>query len=106
MLLPTRSSTASSRLASAIRLDRSGPSCSTRLDAQRLEQGVALAAAGGGDDPRARVDRHVDGRLPEGRCRPADQQRLALGDFEIAEQARPGGGIGLRDRRQLGPRQV
>src|SRR5262249_3512954 len=33
-------------------------------------------------------------------------QRLAFGDLQVAEQAGPGSGVGLWDRRQLGPREV
>ena len=48
----------------------------------------------------------LSGRLAEGRGRPPDDQRLARGDLQVAEQARPGRGVGLRDRGQVGPREA
>jgi hypothetical protein len=105
VLLPTRSSTASSCLASAIRVESSGPSVSTRC-AQLLEQGDALTAPRGGDDPHARVHRHGERGLAERGGRAPYDQCLSSDDFQITEQAGPSGRIGFRDRSQLGPGQL
>src|SRR5262249_41828084 len=59
-----------------------------------------------GDDPHARADRHIERGLAEGRCRAPYDQRLSLGDLQIAEEAGPGRRIGLRDGGQLGPGQI
>jgi hypothetical protein len=71
-----------------------------------LQQDKALLASRGGNDPRAGIDGHVDRRPAERRGRPADHQRLALDDLEVAEEAGPSGRVGLRDRRQLCPGQI
>ena len=106
VLLPTRSSTASICLASAMRFERSGPFEFDALGAELLQHGEALAAARGRDDPRAGVDRHLERGLAEGGRRAADDQRLPFVDLQIAEQAGPGGRVGLGDRGELGPGQV
>src|SRR5258706_299148 len=80
VLLPTRSSTASSRL--------------------------AIAAAAGCDDPYACVHRHVDGSPAEGGGAAPNQYGLPLGDFEVAEQTGPCRRIGFRDCSKLGPLQI
>src|SRR4051812_27757740 len=81
VLLPTRSSTASTLPDSAIRLEVRPLDLSPR-GAHRLEHREPVGAAGGGDDLRPGVDRHVERHLAEGRGRPPDDQRLAGGDLE------------------------
>src|SRR5262249_5401533 len=63
------------------------------LRAKLLERREIVLAASGGNDTHARVDRHIDGGPAERGGAAADEQRLAPGDLEVAEQTGPGGGI-------------
>jgi hypothetical protein len=74
--------------------------------AKLLQQGDALTAARGGDDPHACLGSHIERRLAEGGCRAPYDQRLSPDDLQIAEQAGPGGRIGFRDSGQLSPGQI
>src|SRR5262245_34688225 len=106
VLLPTRSSTASSCFASAMRLDRSGPSCSTRAapNASSLGERSPLRVVAMTRAPA--LTAILTAAWPKRRERTADHQGLALGDLKIAKEARPCRRVGLRDRGQLGPGQV
>src|SRR5262249_19065199 len=104
-LLPTKSSTASIFLASAMCFDRSRRSISqrsapnfssmekrSRLRVVAITRACAftaiLSAAWPNDDVAPRM------------------KKLALFDLEIAEQTGPGGRVSFRNCRQLGPRQI
>ena len=61
------------------------PLCFDALCAELLQEGDSLTAARRGDDPHARVGRHVEGSLTEGGCRAPYDQGLSSGDLQIAE---------------------
>jgi hypothetical protein len=71
------------------------------LGAELRKQGEAILVARRRNDAHAGVGRHLERRLAERRRRAADDEQLALLDFQITEQAGPGGGKGFGDRSEL-----
>src|SRR5262249_34298696 len=66
-------------------------------------------ASGGGArryHSKACVDRHFESRLSKRRGRAANDEQLAALNLQISEQASPGRRVSLRDRGQLGPREI
>ena len=106
VLLPTRSSTASIFFASAIRLERSGPSISTRstpsfssmANRSRLRV-VAMTFA-------PALTASFTAAWPKDEVAPRITRVWPLRDLQVAEQAGPRGRIGLGKRGELGPGQV
>ena len=62
--------------------------------------------AGGRDHRRTGIDGEVDRRLADRRRRPPDQDRLRRLDRQVPVKRHPGGGVDLRDCRQLWPAQT
>ena len=106
MLLPTKSSTASILLRLGDALGKVRPFHLGPAYTEGRQHLKPVAVTGGRDDLCPSVHGHVEGSLTERRRRPPDDERLAGSDVEVAEQARPGRSVGLRDRRQIFPWEI
>src|ERR1700730_10041993 len=106
VLLPTRSRTASICFRSAMRSDRSGPSISTRRAPSASNfwkrswlRAVAMTCA-------PAFTAMFRAACPNDDIAPRITKVWALGEFQIAEQARPGRGVRFRDRGEILPGKV
>ena len=94
VLLPTRSSTASSCLASGMRLESHRPFQLDAVDAEGLQHGEPLAATHGTNSSRQALTAMLTAAWPKEDVLP-DDEGLALLDLQIAEQAGPGRRVSL-----------
>src|SRR5215467_7825183 len=65
-----------------------------------------VLVSGRGDDMGAGIDRHIERGLSKRGGGAANDYRLSRLEFEVSEQARPGGGIRFGYRREVRPGQV
>jgi hypothetical protein len=83
-----------------------GPLDFAALGSQLFHYGKATTIAHRRDHTYSGINGHLERGLAERGGPAADDEQLPFFDFEIAEQTGPGGGVGFRNRSELGPGQV